>query len=198
MGRIVVSTNVTLDGVIEDPTGQEGFAHGGWFEQMADTDRAAWAKVETEEALAASAILFGARSYEWFARRWADREGAWADRLRALPKYVVSRRPVQTAWGEVALLGGTPAGGVLSIKQAVDGDVVVYGSGRLLGTLFDHDLVDELRLMVFPTALGAGRRLFEEISGSQSLALNRSERVGDDLLQLVYEVLPTRGQQPEQ
>lgn len=186
MGRIVVSTNVTLDGVIEDPTGQEGFAHGGWFEQMADTDRAAWAKIETEEALAASALLFGARSYEWFATRWADREGTWGDRLRALPKYVVSRHPVQTAWGEVAVLGGTPAGGVRSIKEAVDGDVVVYGSGRLLGTLFDHDLVDELRLMLFPTALGTGRRLFEETGSPQRLTLSRCERVSDDLVQLVY------------
>lgn len=186
MGRIVVSTNMTLDGVIEDPTGDEGFVHGGWFEQMADTDRAAWAKIETEEALAASAMVFGARSYEWFASRWAGREGTWGERLQALPKYVVSRNPVETAWGDVSVLGGTPAGGVLSVKEAVDGDILVYGSGHLLGTLFENNLVDELRLFVFPAALGAGRRLFEEVGGAQRLELRRGERVGDDLIQLVY------------
>jgi dihydrofolate reductase len=188
MGRIVISTNITIDGVIEDPTGQEGFAHGGWFEQMSDSDRAAWAKIETEEALAASAMLFGARSYEWFASRWAGREGVWGERLEALTKWVVTSRPLQTAWGDARVLGGTAADGALSVRSLTDGDVLVYGSGHLIGTLLDSDLVDELRLFVFPQILGTGRRLFQGVGRPRGLDLTSGERAGDSLTYVVYRV----------
>src|SRR4051794_20906667 len=154
MGKIVVATNMTLDGVIQDPTGDEGFALGGWFEEMTDTARGTWAKLETEEALTASAMMFGARSYEWFARRWAGRDGVWAERLEALPKYVVTSHPLKTPWGPASTTGGgDPVIGVRSVKDTTDGAILVYGSGALLGTLFNHGLVDELRLFLFPTAL---------------------------------------------
>src|SRR3954447_22081944 len=106
MGRIVVSTNVTLDGVGQDPTGEEGFAFGGWFLQISDPDREAWAKTEFEEALGADALLLGGRSYDWFASRWVDRDGAWADRLRSLPKYVVRGTAGRDDWGPTTVLTG--------------------------------------------------------------------------------------------
>jgi dihydrofolate reductase len=190
MGKIIVSTNMTLDGVVEDPTGDEGLAGGGWFEEMTGADRAAWAQHETEEALAASALLLGARSYEWFAHRWAGRTGVWGERLQGLPKYVVSGRRTTTEWGPVTVLGGVPAVDVRALKGIVEGEILVYGSGRLLGTLFDHALVDELRLFGFPTALGAGRRLFEEIGARQRLDLLSSEALGGGVYRLVYRVQP--------
>lgn len=186
MGKIIVATNMTLDGVIQDPTGDEDFELGGWFEDMSETDRAAWAKLETEEALAASALVFGARSYEWFARRWGGRAGAWGEQLQRLPKYVVSSGPIKTKWGPVTVLSGEPASDLKTVKEQVEGDILVYGSGQLLGTLFDNDLVDELRLFVFPTALGTGRRLFQDITSHQRLEQVLATSVGDGLLQLVY------------
>src|SRR6478672_1575384 len=176
MGKIVAATNMTLDGVVQDPTGDEGFALGGWFEEMSETARGMWAKLETEEALAASAMLFGGRSYEWVASRWAGREGIWGERLEALPKYVFSSHPTATAWGPLhPASGGDAAVGVRSIKERVSGDILVYGSGVLLGTLFDQGLVDELRLFVFPVALGSGRRLFEDVARKQRLTLMSSD-----------------------
>lgn len=189
MGRIVATTNMTLDGVIQDPAGDEGFALGGWFDEMSDAARGMWAQLETEEALSASGLLFGARSYDWFARRWAGREGVWAERLQALPKYVVSAHPIATEWGPASTTGGgDPAVGVRSIKDTTDGDIVVYGSGSLLRTLFDEGLVEELRLFVFPTVLGSGQRLFAELNSRQGLALVRSESLDGGIQHLVYEV----------
>ena len=194
MGRIIVATNMTLDGVIQDPTGDEEFALGGWFEEMTDLARGAWAKLETEEALAASAMLFGARSYEWFASRWSGRDGVWGQRLEGLPKYVVSSRPITTSWGPAHTTGGgDPVIGVRSIKETTEGEILVYGSGALLGTLFDNELVDELRLFVFPTALGSGRRLFEELTAKQRLTLTRSESLDGGIQHLVYTVSPAAG-----
>jgi dihydrofolate reductase len=192
MGTIIVSTNMTLDGVVEDPTGEEGLAGGGWFEEMTESDREVWVKHETEEALAASAMLFGARSFAWFARRWDGRAGVWGERLQALPKYVVSSRPATATWGPVTVLGGLPSVDVRALKEVVDGEILVYGSYRLLGTLFEHGLVDEVRLFVFPAALGAGRRLFEEVGSRQSLDLLVDEALGDGVLRLVYRVAGER------
>ena len=188
MGELIVSTNMTLDGVIEDPTGEEGLAGGGWFGEMAEADWAVWAARATEEALAASALLLGARSYEWFAQRWAGRAGLWGERLQALPKYVVSRRRTTIDWGPVTVLGGVPAVDVRALKDLVDGDILVYGSGRLLGTLFDHGLVDELRLFVFPTVLGSGRRLFEEVATPHRLDLIASEALAGGVSRFDYRV----------
>src|SRR5947207_9489765 len=104
MGRIVISENVSLDGVVEDPTGEEGFRHGGWFEQIGDKDREAWAKVGLDEALGAAALLLGRRSYEFLAARWPSRSGEWADRLNSLPKYVVSSTLVDPDWNNSTVL----------------------------------------------------------------------------------------------
>ena len=187
MGKIVVSENVSLDGVAQDPTGEEGFRHGGWFGQIADKDREAWAKMELDEALGAEALLLGRRSDEWFATRWLSRSGEWADRLNSLPKYVVSSTLEEPRWTSATVLRGDVADEVSKLKQELDGDIVVYASTQLVRTLMEHDLVDELRLTVFPVVLGAGERLFGETSDSRPLRLVSTQTVGDGLAFLTYE-----------
>jgi dihydrofolate reductase len=189
MGKIVISENVSLDGVVQDPTGDEGFRHGGWFGQIGDKDREEWAKVEFDKALGTEALLFGRRSYEWFAARWPSRSGEWADRLNSLPKYVVSSTLVDPHWKNSTVLNGDVVTEVSKLKQELDGEIVVYASYQLGRTLIDHDLVDELRLVVFPVVLGAGERLFGETSDKKSLRLLRTGTVGDGLASLTYEVV---------
>jgi dihydrofolate reductase len=190
MGRIVVSENVSLDGVVQDPTGDEGFRRGGWFGQIGDKDRAEWAKVELDEALGTAALLLGRRSYEWFAARWPSRSGEWADRLNSLPKYVVSSTLEDPDWNNSTVLRGDVVNEVSKLKQELDGDVVVYASFQLVHTLLEHDLVDELRLMIYPVVLGAGERLFGQTSEKRPLRLVASRTVGESLAFLTYE--PTR------
>jgi dihydrofolate reductase len=187
MGKIVISENISLDGVIQDPTGEEGFRRGGWFGQIADTDREAWAKVEFDEALGTEALLLGRRSDEWFAARWAGRSGEWADRLNSLPKYVVSSTLVEPHWNNSTVLKGDVVNEVSRLKERVNGDIVVYASGRLVHTLMEHDLVDELRLMVYPHVLGAGHRLFGETSDKKPMRLVDTRNVGDGLALLTYQ-----------
>src|SRR5579859_2277160 len=128
MGKIVISENVSLDGVVQDPTGEEGFKHGGWFLQVDDKDREAWAKVEFEEALGAEALLLGRRTYEYFAAGWSSRPGDWADRLRSLPKYVVSSTPlVEPDWKNAKVVGGDVVTEISKLKKKLDGELVVYG-----------------------------------------------------------------------
>jgi dihydrofolate reductase len=183
MGKIIVSENVTLDGVTQDPTGDEGTPFGGWFERLVGKDREAWAKVEMDEAFGASAMLLGGRTYEWFAGRWADRLGEWADRLRELPKYVVSATLRSRAWGNTTVLTVADLPG---LKERVEGEIVVYGSGRLVDTLIKQDAVDEYRLMVYPFVAGAGSRLFGEAGGARPLRLVDARPVGDVLVSLTY------------
>jgi dihydrofolate reductase len=189
MGRIIVSQNVSLDGVVEDPTGEDGFGRGGWFNQIGDADREAWAKVELDEALGAEALLMGRRSDEYFGTRWADRSGPWADRLNSLPKYVVSSTLVEPRWTSVTVLNGDVVTEVAKLKQELAGEIVVYASRRLVHTLMEHDLVDELRLMVYPVVLGAGERLFGETSDQKSVRLLATRTVGDVFAYLSYEVV---------
>lgn len=190
MGKIVISQNVSLDGVVEDPTGGEGFRHGGWFEQHMGSDRDQWAEVEFDEALRAEALLLGRRSDEYFASRWQARSGEWADRLNSLPKYVVSSTLVEPHWSNATLLQGEVVNEVSRLKQRHDRDIVVYASRRLVRTLTEHDLVDELRLIVFPVVLGAGERLFGETSDKKSLRLLDTRTVGAGLAYLTYAVVP--------
>src|SRR6202012_2195400 len=150
MGKIVISENVSLDGVIQDPTGDEGFGRGGWFGQVADKDREAFAAAAFDEALRTDALLLGRRSDEWFAARWAARTGEWADRLNGLPKYVVSSTLDEPEWGNSTVLSGDVASEVSKLKQKLAGDIVVYASYQLVRTLLEQDLVDEVRLTVFP------------------------------------------------
>ena len=189
MGKIVISENVSLDGVVQDPTGDEGFRHGGWFLQVGDEDRAEWAKAEFEEAMSAEALLLGRRSDEYFALRWTERSGEWAERLNSMPKYVVSSSLEDPKWGNSTVLMGDVVDEVSKLKQELGGEIVVYASRQLVHTLMEHDLVDEVRLMVYPFVLGAGERLFGETSDKKSLRLLGSRIVGDGLAYLRYEVV---------
>jgi dihydrofolate reductase len=189
MGKIIVSENVSLDGVVQDPTGEEGFRHGGWFLQVGDKDREEWAKVELGEALGAEALLLGRRSDEYFAVRWLPRSGEWADRLNSLPKYVVSSTLEEPRWSNATVLRGDVVKEVSKLKQELEGDIVVYASNQLVHTLLEHDLVDELRLMIYPVVLGAGERLFTEISDKKPMRLVHARTVGDSLALLTYQLV---------
>jgi dihydrofolate reductase len=187
MGKIVISTNVSFDGVVQDPDGLEGFRLGGWFGQFGGKDLEEWAKIEFEEALGTEALLLGRRSDEWFAARWLSKSDAWADRLNGLPKYVVSSTLQEPKWSNVTVLRGDVVSEVSKLKQELDGDIVVYASYQLGRTLIEHDLVDELRLFVYPVVLGAGERLFGETSDKKPLRLVDTKTVGDGLAFLTYE-----------
>ena len=190
MGKIIVSTNATLDGVVQDPDGKEGFSRGGWFGRFGGKDLEEWGKVSFDEALGAEALLLGRRSDEWFAARWAARTGDWADRLNSLPKYVVSSTLDQPRWGNSTVLAGNVASEVAKLKQELAGDIVVYASYQLVRTLLDHDLVDEVRLTVFPVVLGAGERLFAETAGhTRPMRLLSTRTVGHGLTHLTYEIV---------
>jgi dihydrofolate reductase len=188
MGKIIVSENVSLDGVVQDPTGEEGFRLGGWF-RIGDRDREAWAKVLLEEALGTEALLLGRRSDEWFAARWLSRSGEWADRLNSLPKYVMSSTRQEARWNNPTVLAGDVVNEVSKLKQELDGDIVVYASTQLVHSLMEHDLVDELRLMIYPVVLGAGERLFGQTSDMKPMRLLDTRPVGDGLVLLTYELV---------
>ena len=189
MGKIVISANVSLDGVAQDPTGEEGFRHGGWFNDMTDTDRAARAALGTDEARRASALLMGRRSDAYFAPRWLPREGEWADRLNALPKYVVSSTLEEPQWSNATVLRGDVAGEVTTLRERLEGEIVVIASRTLAHTLMEHGLVDEIRLIVFPVVLGAGERIFGDTSDKTTLRLLESRVLGASLAYLAYDVV---------
>jgi len=189
MGSIVISENVSLDGVVQDPTGEEGFTRGGWFVQVADKDREAWTKIELDEALRAAALLLGRRSDDFFGSRWSRRSGEFADRLNSLPKYVVSSTVEDPVWSNSTVLNGDVVEEVSKLKQKQDGEIVVYASRRLVRTLIENDLVDELRLMVYPVVLGAGERLFGETSDKKPMRLLETRTVGEGLAYLIYRVV---------
>jgi dihydrofolate reductase len=187
MGRIVISTNATLDGISQDPTGEEGFEFGGWFIRIPDADREAWAKVEFEEALNTAALLVGGRSYERFAQRWVGRPGDWAAALDRIPKYVVRSTAGRADWGPTTVLTGDIAAEIASLRQRVHGDIVVYASYQLVRTLAEHDLIDEVRLIVFPHIVGSGERVFSDLTIPRALRLSSVATVGAGLVQLTYE-----------
>jgi dihydrofolate reductase len=187
MGRIVVTTNISLDGVVQDPDGHEGFERGGWFGQFGGKDLEEWARVETEEALSADALLLGRRSDEWFASRWLSRSGEWADKLNSMPKYVVSSTLKIPAWSDATIIAGDVVREVLALKQEIGGEILIYASYGLVQTLVEHDLVDELRLVIFPVVLGAGQRLFGETSEEKPMRLVNATTIGDGLAFVTYE-----------
>jgi dihydrofolate reductase len=186
MGKIIVSENVSLDGVVQDPTGDEGFRVGGWFGQIENTDHEEWAKVELDEALGAEALLLGRRTYEFFGARWPSRSGQWADRLNSLPKYVVSATLHDPDWNNTTVLTGDVVHEVTALRRKVNGHIVVYGSFQLVHTLVEHDLVDELRMTIFPFVLGVGKCLFGDTSDNKHLRLVDTRTVGDGLVLLTY------------
>ena len=189
MGRIVMSgpQNVSLDGVVQDPDGQEGFGRGGWFVEFGGTDLEEWNKLALEDALGAEAWLLGRRSYEFFGMRWRPRSGELADRLNSMPKYVVSSTLEDPAWDNSIVLKGDVVSEISKLKHELEGDIVVPASYQLGRTLIEHDLVDELRLVVFPVVLGAGERLFGETSDRKPTRLVDSRTIGDGLAFLTYE-----------
>jgi dihydrofolate reductase len=185
MGKIVMSENVSLDGVIEDPAGDEGFGRGGWVGRI--TDREDLAKVTLDEALGAEALLLGRRSYEWLAARWPSRSGELADRLNGMPKYVVSSTLHDPGWSNSTVLDGDVVTEVSKLKLELDGEIVVPGSFQLLRTLIEHDLVDELRLKIYPVVLGDGKRLFGETSYEKTMRLVDAQTIDDGIAYLTYE-----------
>jgi dihydrofolate reductase len=185
MARIVASENVSLDGVIQDPAGDEGFRHGGWVGLIKDSPELN--QLALDEALGAEALLLGRRSYEWFAARWPSRSGELADRLNGLPKYVVSSTLRDPDWNNSTVLTGDASDEVSKLKQELDGEIVVPASFQLLRTLIEHDLVDELRLKVFPVVLGDGERLFGETSDKKPLRLVHVQTVADGIAFLTYQ-----------
>ena len=190
MGKIVMSgpQNVSLDGVVQDPDGQEGFGLGGWFVEFGGKDLEEWNKVALDEALRAKAWLLGRKSYEFFGVRWRPRSGELADRINSMPKYVVSSTLEDPEWNNSTVLKGDVVTEVSKLKQQLDGEIVVPASYQLGRTLIEHDLVDELRLVVFPVVLGAGERLFGEISDKTPLRLVNATTIGDGLAFVTYEV----------
>jgi len=189
MGRIVMSgpQNVSLDGVVQDPDGQEGFGLGGWFVEFGGADLEAWNQRALEDALGAEAWLLGRRSYEFFGLRWRPRSGELADRLNSMPKYVVSSTLEAPEWTNSTVIKGDVVSEISKLKQELDGDIVVPASYQLGRALIEHDLVDELRVVVFPVVLGAGQRLFGETGGKKPLRLVDSTTIGDGLVFLRYE-----------
>ena len=189
MGKIVVSESVTLDGVVQDPAGDEGFRVGGWVGLI--RDRPGLNKLALDEALGTEALLLGRRSYEWFAARWPSRSGELADRLNSVPKYLVSSTLVDPDWNNSTVLTGDAVDAVSKLKQELDGEIVVPASFQLVRTLMEHDLVDELRLKIYPVVLGAGERLFGETSDEKSVRLVDHQTVDGDVAFLTYERVPT-------
>jgi dihydrofolate reductase len=185
MGKIIISDNVSLDGVIQDPAGDEGFSRGGWVGRIAALPELA--KVALDEAQGAEALLLGRRSYEWLAARWPARTGELADRLNSLPKYVVSSTLEDPDWNNSTVLKGDVMNEVSKLRQELHGQILVPASFQLLHALIEHDLVDELRLKIFPVVLGAGERLFAETSDKRPMRLVDTQIVEGGVAVLTYE-----------
>lgn len=190
MGKIVVTEFISLDGVVEDPGGAEDYARGGWafdFERGAEGD-----KFKMDELLEAEAQLLGRVTYEGFAAAWPERddEAGFARKMNEMPKYVVSTTLERPEWQNTTVLSGDPVSAIGALREELDGVILVAGSATLVGTLIENDLLDELRLMVFPVLLGAGKRLFPEDGTKRPLRLTESKTVGDGVSLLRYEPRP--------
>jgi len=185
MGRIIITEFVSLDGVIEDPGGSEDFAHGGWSFEFSRGEEGDAFKLE--ETMGAEALLLGRVTFEGFAQAWPSRGGEFADKFNSMPKYVVSSTLQDPGWTNSTVVSGDLAEAVAGIRARHEGDVVVHGSARLAQALLADDLVDEVRLMVFPVVLGSGKRLFGESNDAKRLRLVSSQVVGDGVAIMVYE-----------
>jgi dihydrofolate reductase len=187
MGRIVVTEFISLDGVIEAPGGGEGYRHGGWtfeIERGAEGD-----KFKLDELREAEAQLLGRVTYEGFAAAWPsmEDEAGFAEKMNTMPKYVVSSTLERADWQNSTILSGDPAESVARLKEEVDGVILIAGSATLVKTLIEADLVDEIRLMVFPVLLGEGKRLFPEGEAKRRLKLIEAKTVGDGISLVRYE-----------
>ncbi|MEU1207335.1 dihydrofolate reductase family protein [Nocardia sp. NPDC005825] len=195
MGKIIISSNITLDGVVQDPDGEEGFEHGGWFHQsVGREDLEAWAARETQELRSVDALLLGRRTGEWFESRLRPSGVAaarvspeWADRMSSLPKHIVSSTPEPPRWNNTTILTGDAAQEISELKRTVTGEILVYGSYQLVRTLLEHDLADELRLVVFPIVLGTGLRIFDKPGDKKPLHLADTRKLGTGLAFHTYQ-----------
>jgi dihydrofolate reductase len=185
MGRIVVTEFVSLDGVMEDPGGSENFEHGGWSFRFSRGDEGD--KFKLDETMTSDALLLGRVTYEGFAQAWPSREGEFADKFNSMPKYVVSSTLTDPAWNNSTVISGDLTEEVEKVKEQHEGDVVVHGSAALVQGLLERDLVDELRLMVFPVVLGTGKTVFGESKEMKPLRLVDSKVVGDGVAILTYQ-----------
>lgn len=182
MGKLVVTEFVSIDGVFEDPGGSENFEYGGWtfeYDRGDDGD-----KFKLDEVMEADVHLLGRVTYEGFAEAWPSREGPFADRFNNDPKVVVSTTLKDPEWNNTTVISGDVPAGLTKLKEATDGVILVAGSGTLVRTLLEEDLVDELRLMVFPTILGRGKRLFPDGIDRRKLKLAETKLVGSDGVQV--------------
>jgi dihydrofolate reductase len=184
MGRIAVTEFISVDGVIEDPGGAEDFKHSGWSFEFDRGDEGNQFKLD--ETMATDALLLGRVTWEGFAKAWPSREGEFADKFNSMPKYVVSSTLTDPDWTNTTVVNGDLGEAVSDLKGRHDGDIVVHGSAQLVQELLERDLVDELRLMVFPVVLGTGMRLFGETSDKKPLKLADSKLVGDGVAIMVY------------
>ncbi len=185
MGRIVVTEYISVDGVVEAPSGTESFERVGWsdaFSRGPEGDR-----FKLDEALAADALLLGRVTYEGFAPVWPQLEGEFADKFNSMPKYVISSTLENPEWNNTTVLGGDPVEEVTRLKERYAGDIVVHGSPQLAQTLLEHDLVDAIHLQVYPIVVGAGKRLFADTSATKRLSLSEARTVGDGVQLLIYE-----------
>jgi dihydrofolate reductase len=185
VGRIIVTEFVSLDGVMEDPGGSEDFKYGGWSFEFSRGDEGD--KFKLDETFDSAALLLGRATYEGFAEAWPSRDGEFADRFNSMPKYVVSSTLKDPEWTNTTVLDGDVKQAVTKLRDEIDGNIVVHGSAQLAQTLLEMDLVDEVRLMVFPVVLGAGKRIFGETSDKKPLRLTDSKIVGDGVAILIYE-----------
>jgi dihydrofolate reductase len=184
MARIVVTEFVSLDGVVEDPGGSESFKYGGWsfeFARGAEGDQ-----FKLDETRNSAGLLLGRVTYEGFAEAWPQRDGEFADLFNSMPKYLVSSTLKDPEWTNTTVLEGDVVEEVSTLREGPDGDIVVHGSAQLTQALIEHDLVDELRLMVFPVVLGTGKRLFGDPGDKKTLDLVDSKVVGDGVVILTY------------
>ncbi len=189
MGRIVATEFISLDGVVEDPGGSEDFKYGGWTFEIDQGDGGG--KFKLDETMGSEALLLGRVTYEGFAQAWPSRDGEFADKFNTMPKYVVSSTLNEPEWSNTTVLESDLTAAVSALRDRHDGDIVVHGSIQLVQGLIENDLLDELRLMVFPVVLGAGKQLFGETSNKKLLKLRESKVVGDGVTIAIYERTPS-------
>jgi dihydrofolate reductase len=185
MRNIIVSEFITLDGVMEDPGGAEKFERGGWafqFERGPEGD-----KFKLDEVMSSEALLLGRVTYEGFASAWPSRIGEFADKMNGMAKYVVSSTLQGPAWNNTTVIKQNIAEEVAQLKSIPGKDILIAGSGKLVNTLMQHNLIDEYRLMVYPVILGKGKRLFTQASDMLALKLVESKPVGAGILILTYQ-----------
>jgi dihydrofolate reductase len=184
MGRIVVTEFVSLDGVMEDPGGAEDYKYGGWTFEIDRGDEGN--KFKVDELDESEALLLGRVTYDGFAEAWPSRTGDFADKFNNMPKYVVSSTLRDPEWNNTTVLSGDVVEEVSKLRQNTTGDLYVHGSRQLAQALLEHDLVDELHLMVFPVVLGTGKRFFGETTAKKPLQLVESKTVGDGVAILIH------------